>query len=402
MKRKTLIPFLIVFSLLLTVPSVAASETNEFEWSSSYRDYIMDQKYIQDFEDYGTISDSPDIFFLHDMDGDGFPELLIGNLMAGGGAYWLINVYGFHQGELRNLGEISGRKGFDMVSVSTNDCPGIFIRFNESGYRHGCYYDVRNGNVHQDDFCMISNSDSKKVEFSKDPVVRKYFYDYFVQDTPSYNGFSHRSFYNLSQIRSSGWESFVSYMGFFTDPVVAGFADVPEGKWFSEGIGYAVEKGYMAGTGNNRFSPQSTVTRGTIAQIFYAAEGKPSVSQSSRFSDVVSGKWYANGVNWAAEQGLVSGYGQGKFGPNDSVTREQMVAIMRKYAAMKGFDTSANADLSDYPDQSTISKYAVDGIRWAVSHHVITGTKNGIEPKGTATRAQVAVILQAFDKNIRE
>ena len=186
-------------------------------------------------------------------------------------------------------------------------------------------------------------------------------------------------------------------------PTIKAYEDVPKtGTWYSEAVYYATEKGYMAGTGNDKFSPDGTVTRGTIAQILYAAEGKPAVTKENQFSDVASNQWYAKAVNWAAEKKLVAGYGGGKFGPNDPVTRQQMVAIMYQYAKMKGYDLTANANLSGFKDQSKISKWAMEPMKWAVGHKIISGTGNGIEPNGTATRAQIAVILQAFDKNVRK
>lgn len=158
----------------------------------------------------------------------------------------------------------------------------------------------------------------------------------------------------------------------------------------------------MSGTGKNTFASNGTVTRAQIAQILYAAEGKPSVSWKNVFSDVKSGKWFSNAVVWAADKGIVSGYPDGTFKPSTDITREQMVAIMFKYTQMKGFDSTQNGNLSKFADQKRVSKYAVPGLKWAVGHGIISGTKNGIEPKGTATRAQVAVILQSYDKNVRQ
>lgn len=181
------------------------------------------------------------------------------------------------------------------------------------------------------------------------------------------------------------------------------YSDVPEsGTWYSDAVYYAAEKGYMDGVGNNMFNPTGTVTRGTIAQILYAAEGKPAVTGRSQFMDVGDAKWYAQAVKWAASKGLVSGYGNGKFGPENAVTREQMLAILYKYSEMKGFDLTAYADLSRFADQRQISKYAVPAMKWGVAHKVISGTNKGIEPKGNATRAQIAVILQAYDKSFRK
>ena len=176
------------------------------------------------------------------------------------------------------------------------------------------------------------------------------------------------------------------------------FEDVPVGTWYTGAVKWINTVGWMSGTGDYKFSPNATVTRGMIAQILYAAEFKPAVSGSSKFTDVKAGKWYANAVNWSAEKGLVSGYGDGLFKPEAPITREQMVAILYKYAQMKGYDLSTEADLSKYPDQAKISKWAVTAMKWGVAHGIISGTNNGIEPQGNATRAQIAVILRAFDR----
>ena len=184
----------------------------------------------------------------------------------------------------------------------------------------------------------------------------------------------------------------------------AKFTDVNknESHWTHKPIDYVLQKGYMTGVSATSFNPNGNVTRGTIAQILYAAEGKPTVSGKSKFTDVKDGKWYSNAINWAATNGIVSGYGNGKFGPDNPITREQMVAIMYKYSAMKGYDLTANANINSFADKNKISKYAVTAVTWAVGHKIISGTKNGIEPKGNATRAQIAVILQAYDNNVRK
>ena len=179
------------------------------------------------------------------------------------------------------------------------------------------------------------------------------------------------------------------------------FEDIPVDTWYTGAVKYVTDFGYMSGTGNYKFSPDATVTRGMIAQILYAAEGKPAVSGNSKFTDVKAGKWYANAVNWAASKGLVSGVGNGQFRPEAPITREQMVAILYKYAEMKEYDLSATADLSKYPDQAKISKWAVTAMKWGVDHGVVSGTNSGIEPQGNATRAQIAVILRGFDNNVR-
>lgn len=180
------------------------------------------------------------------------------------------------------------------------------------------------------------------------------------------------------------------------------FVDVEEGSWYEDAVNYCASMGYMEGVGNNRFNPDDTVTRGTIAQILYAQSGKPAVDGKSDFTDVKEDKWYSDAVTWAAEEGVVAGYTDGTYKPDDPITRQQMVAILYKYAQLNGYDTTANGDLSKFKDADKLSKYAVTPMKWAVGHGVISGTDVGLEPNATATRAQVAVILQAFDKNIKK
>ena len=179
------------------------------------------------------------------------------------------------------------------------------------------------------------------------------------------------------------------------------YSDVPNNTWYTDAVEYVSTKNYMAGTGNGRFEPNRIVTRAMVAQILYAAENRPGVSSGSRFSDVRAGEWYADAINWAAQNNMVAGYGDGRFGPNDSVTREQLVSIMYQYAKKKGFNTSESGDLTRFRDAGQIASYAYNPMCWAVGHNVIGGTDKGIEPKGNATRAQLAVILQSFDRNIR-
>lgn len=182
----------------------------------------------------------------------------------------------------------------------------------------------------------------------------------------------------------------------------AKYNDVPrqEGHWAHLAIDYVLEKGYMAGMDDVTFSPNTAVSRAQICQILYAMEGKPGAGKTL-FQDVPSGQWYTDAVSWAADNGLVSGYGKGRFGPDDSVTREQLVLVMYQYAKLKGYRTDGKADLAGYADYKKVSRWSETAVSWAVANKVITGTELGIEPQGTATRAQIAVILRAFDLNIR-
>lgn len=178
------------------------------------------------------------------------------------------------------------------------------------------------------------------------------------------------------------------------------FTDVKTSDWFYDGVQYVYEHDMMNGTGNGKFSPNETTTRGMIVTILHRLEGTPSANGTA-FSDVASGKWYSEAVIWASSNDIVNGYGNGKFGPEDTITREQMAAILYRYANYKSYDVSSSADLSKYTDSAQISSYAAESMAWANAAGLISGTTNTtLSPKGSATRAQAATILMRFCENI--
>ena len=153
----------------------------------------------------------------------------------------------------------------------------------------------------------------------------------------------------------------------------------------------------MTGTGSGMFSPNEEITRGMLVTILYRLSGEPAVSESAPFADVETGSYYEKAVAWAAACGIVSGYENGSFGPNDAVTREQLAAILYRYARYQGQDVSASADLSGFADAGAVSGYAQPALAWASGSGLIVGTTDGtLDPQGTATRAQAATILMRF------
>ena len=183
----------------------------------------------------------------------------------------------------------------------------------------------------------------------------------------------------------------------------AKFTDVSTNteNWYHMQVDYCLDNEYMSGTSASTFTPMGTVTREQLVQVLYAMEGKPTANKSAGFKDVASGKWYENAINWAAENEIVSGIGDSKFGVGNAVKRQDMVLIMYKYASYKNYDTAINGTLTGFTDVSTVSQYAVPAMKWAVGHGIVSGTVNGIEPKANANRAQLAVILTAFDNNVK-
>lgn len=196
--------------------------------------------------------------------------------------------------------------------------------------------------------------------------------------------------------------SAVEIQGAFTASASADlpFADVAKGIWYYDAVQFVYENKLMAGTGETTFGPDAAISRGMIVTILHRLAGSPDVGTSD-FTDVPANQYYSDAVAWAAANGVVSGYGDGRFGPNDPITREQMALILQGYARLEGKDVSARTDLSVYTDVGAVSNYALEAMRWARAVGLINGTSDTtLTPRGTATRAQAAVILRGFCENV--
>ena len=182
------------------------------------------------------------------------------------------------------------------------------------------------------------------------------------------------------------------------EPVELPFTDVPEGYWAYDAIRYVYGEGLMAGTSADAFSPDATTTRGQIVTILWRLSGSPVVNYLMDYSDVSLDSYYAEAVRWATSEGIVGGYGGGLFGPDDAITREQLAAILYRYAQYEGYDTTQGGmAIREYADYEQISDFALEALDWAVSAGIISGTSaTTLSPSGSATRAQVAVILMRF------
>ena len=180
------------------------------------------------------------------------------------------------------------------------------------------------------------------------------------------------------------------------------FKDVSVDSWYYDAVSYVYRNGLMNGISATRFAPNAKLNRAMIAQVLYNLEGETR-SYPTVFSDVADSAWYADAVNWAADKGIVEGYGNGKFGPEDNITREQMAAILYRYADYKGYDVRASARLSGFADEDQVSDWAEEAMSWAVAEDLMDGKGNNrLDPTGTATRAEVATILMRFCETIVE
>ena len=178
------------------------------------------------------------------------------------------------------------------------------------------------------------------------------------------------------------------------------FTDVMEGDWFYDAVVYAYETGLMDGVGDNLFAPNSQTTRAQLVTILHRLAGEPEPGGDSGFSDVAAGTWYTDAVAWAAENGIVNGTTDTTFAPGEDITREQLVTVLYRYAESKGYDVSASADLSGYPDAGQVQDYAQPAMAWAVAEGIVEGVDGTLNPTGDATRAQIATILMRFCEGV--
>jgi hypothetical protein len=175
------------------------------------------------------------------------------------------------------------------------------------------------------------------------------------------------------------------------------YSDVAETNWFYDAVMFMTESGLMQGVSQNLFAPNADLTRGMLITILYRMENEPEVNDGSGFSDVEPGLWYSDAVAWASANGIVTGYGDGNFGPGDSITREQMALILYNYARFKGYDITVDDNLGGFSDGGNTSAWAQIAMQWAVKNGLLKGKGEGIlDPKGFATRAEVAEILMRF------
>lgn len=213
---------------------------------------------------------------------------------------------------------------------------------------------------------------------------------YADSDTPS-----------VSSANSDLTEWYLSDTSELTDSLP--FTDVASTDWFYSAVQYVYENSIMNGTSATTFAPNGTVERSQVVQMLYNLEGQPTVTGNSGFSDIKSGDWYSKAVIWAERTGVVDGYENNTFRPGKAVSREEFAQMLYNYAVYKGYDLSAAANLSKFPDGKNVSTWAEKAMSWANGNELINGHDDGrLDPGGTAIRAQAASILMRFDQNLVE
>ncbi|MBQ9932233.1 MAG: choice-of-anchor I family protein [Ruminiclostridium sp.] len=177
------------------------------------------------------------------------------------------------------------------------------------------------------------------------------------------------------------------------------FTDVAEKDWFYDGVSFVYENGIMNGLTTTTFGPSAATTRSMVVTMLWRMEDQPQAGSDAAFADVKEGAYYAQAIDWAAENGIVNGTSDTTFAPDQSVTRQQLAAILYRYSQYKGYDVTAQGDLTTFGDWEQVSDYAVEAMEWAVGSSLIQGIDDNLVPGGSATRAQLATIFSRFITN---
>ena len=227
----------------------------------------------------------------------------------------------------------------------------------------------------------------KGITLSDLSFLNRYFYGNYMEETDN----------NLRNALLQFYSTDVEYLQNQANP----FADIAESDWFYDDVLHSFFGGLIKGTSNDTFSPDTTISRGQIITILYRLDGEKNLPDSSEvlpFPDV-SNSWYSDAVHWATHEGIINGYNNGKFGPNDPVTREQIAVILWRYAKYAGYEMSTGKTMNmfSFDDASDISEFAIAPMQWAYGHSIINGTSSTtLSPQGYATRAQFAAIICRF------
>lgn len=219
--------------------------------------------------------------------------------------------------------------------------------------------------------------------------------DYYTKNIPTKSGK-----YTLKAVSSetNNYKQAVVTINFVIKEYSNPFIDVKLENWYYEAVKFNYDKGYISGTSPETFSPEDNLTRGMIVTILYRMDGAKKVTDENKFNDVLSTQYYFEAVKWATAKGIVHGYGNGNFGPDDEIRRQDLAVILRNYSKYKGKNIDVKYDLLEFEDSEKISDYANTAMQWAVGKGVITGYTNTkiLSPKGTATRAEAASMLYKY------
>lgn len=236
----------------------------------------------------------------------------------------------------------------------------------------------------------------------EDPTKDGYVFEgwYIDQDYTAKYDFSKKVSGSFTLYAKWSEKNEINNNGSEDDEWVNPFADVKETDWFYNSIKYVNTNGYFNGVSDTEFAPQVNMSRAMMVTILYRAEKEPEIKTSISYDDVEKNSYYENAVIWAKENKIVNGYTDTKFAPDDNITREQLAAIMNRYAEYKNVECSNRGDVEIFSDSKNISAWALENMKWAVAEGLFVGDNGNINPLGSTTRAEAAAVLERFFENI--
>ena len=387
----------LVLALALAVPLAAlaadkSAASGSSSWSAACETFILDGGYRSTEQDWSA---SPS-FALHDMDGDGVPELLASG-GTGSGEARTAYVYTAVYDQLRYAGN-AGAYGPADCFASGSGYPGLYHLDGRGDLYQGVYYTLKNGQVISEPVLTVSpNYETMPTTYtvSHDTGDDVLFDLYAPQDAASLwtapgTALTYRT---ADQIRDMGWDAFVS-ASLLADNTL--FRDVSLSHWAWTYVDYVCRMGLMTGTGDGRFTPSSLISPAEVLTILYRMEGQPGVSDSQVLPDLPKNAWYASAVRWAAGIGIIDG---ADFRPDGTVERQELVRMLYCYAQYKKINTPAAVAI--FSDWDKVRDDCVEAMYWSVGAGLINGSGDGrLDPTGSLTRAQLAAMVYRFCENV--
>ena len=384
----------LLLTLALAVPLAASAAEKPAGpgdgWSDAFRSFVLEGGYRRSGQSWYDRTPS---FALHDMDGNGVPELLAGN-NAPQAADRTAYVYTFTQSGVAYAGS-AGRLGPADHFLPGSGCPGLYCLSGGEEALTGTYSTLSGGKVTEElvltiaaapDVCLVTQE-------TKDDALFDAFRPADAAQVLLPPGEA-LAYAPPEQIRTMGWEDFVA-RSLAADNTR--FADVSLGHWAWAYTDYVCGRGLMTGTGQGIFSPAGVINRAQVATILYRLEGSPLLRGGRNMADVPADAWYADAARWAVGIGIADA--EGTFQPDRTMERQELAQILYRYAQYKGHRTPAAVAI--FPDWDQVREDCVEAMYWAVGAGLITGTGDGrLDPTGSLTRAQLAAMLQRFCENV--
>ena len=386
--KKRLLSAVLAMVMILTMAPIALAAENTDGW---YDELVQSEAYKNyGAPPWGESANADYAYSLLDIDQNGIPELILRSYnqeMLPSTAWPWYKIFTYDTVRQQPV-YVGGLSPYAKISYSVSEKAIAYSPTKPSVYGYGTQFDILAQQELQSLFYLGCWSDGQgnntyhrsevNLDSGEEEIISKSEYDYYL------DGLTEITFEPIAEYEPA-------------EPIIPGqFYDVPETAWYHDAVQYVYENNLMNGTSGTRFSPDDYTSRAMLVTILYRMAGEPDAGNPI-FFDIPGNAYYAEAVAWAAAGGIVSGVSSTAFGPDDSVTREQLATFLCRYAAYRGIDTETTNALTEFVDSDEISDYAMEAMGWACDQGLITGkSSTRLEPKDYATRAEVALVLTRY------